>query len=413
MRRHRCSRLRPAFASSAPSSSLRGAPRNAAGGSSTGAGGTGSSFAAGDFFIGVQHEEGRTSRDFEVARFFNKANCDCNTPVYPLLRAQPERPRQAVDARRTQGNVEVWIGARCNDINLRGTRCTTTGQHADDRVPPRPGGPPLHPTDVRMMSTSSTNLGVDTTFDGGVTPAAAFPNPDCTINGQQFTQTVWVLVDSNNDGVPDVAATQLGPTSISRRRRRPIPRRHVEGGEPGAGHQLARRRHRPLSPTCSATRSSATAAAICRCSRTGPSTPASRAASPRRGRRTIDPTFDGGVQCLNPLFVCSPLLSASTSLVPGQDPAERHHLRRGGGLDRQQRQRQHALTSSTACRSRPRASTTSTGTTMTPTHPGQRHRRLLRGRAGIGGRRARRALRRAHRVGSRWALIALARRGRR
>jgi len=35
--------------------------------------------------------------------------------------------------------------------------------------------------------------------------------------------------------------------------------------------------------------------------------------TPDAGVGTIDPTFDGGVQSLNPLFACSPLLSATTS----------------------------------------------------------------------------------------------------
>src|SRR5262245_28241311 len=40
-------------------------------------GGIGGALAPGDFFIGIQRENMVNLTDFEVERFFNKANCDC------------------------------------------------------------------------------------------------------------------------------------------------------------------------------------------------------------------------------------------------------------------------------------------------------------------------------------------------
>jgi len=58
----------------------------------TGTGGsTGTStFSSSDFFVGVQQTQGVNLSDFDVARFFNQARCNCSTPVYLFIAIQPQ-----------------------------------------------------------------------------------------------------------------------------------------------------------------------------------------------------------------------------------------------------------------------------------------------------------------------------------
>ena len=46
---------------------------------------TAATLADGDIFIGIQATEGANLTDFDLARFFNKDNCDCDTPVYGFV----------------------------------------------------------------------------------------------------------------------------------------------------------------------------------------------------------------------------------------------------------------------------------------------------------------------------------------
>src|SRR5262252_3139519 len=66
---------------------------------------TATTFASGDIFIGVQHEAGANLSDFDVARFFNKARCDCNETVfvYVALTDSGFAKRATVDL---TGNIE-------------------------------------------------------------------------------------------------------------------------------------------------------------------------------------------------------------------------------------------------------------------------------------------------------------------
>src|SRR5450755_4191534 len=58
-------------------------------GLTTGTGGSGgTTFSSSDIFVGVQQTSGVNLSDFDVARFFNKAHCDCSTPVYIFIALQ-------------------------------------------------------------------------------------------------------------------------------------------------------------------------------------------------------------------------------------------------------------------------------------------------------------------------------------
>jgi hypothetical protein len=271
---------------------------------------TASSFAPEDFFIRMQDIPSHTLSDFDVARYFNKARCDCSTPA-TIYVALSQSGLAKLSTASNQGSIEVWIGSSCNDINLRGARCHFFGSTLMTVFLRDQAARLFIPTDVRMMS-GQPNLGTDTTFDGAVS-GGGFPNPDCTINGQQFTQTVWVLLDSNNDGVPDVAATQSvlidltpppapDPATVSVVGGNQALTVNWQGVDTGlypdlVGYQILCNRGGDLQVFSDGT----FRPGFLSCE------------NPASGVGTIDPNFDGGVEGLNPLFACSPLLSATTS----------------------------------------------------------------------------------------------------
>jgi hypothetical protein len=269
-------------------------------------GSTSSSFANEDFFIRMQDIPGHTLSDFDVARYFNKARCDCSTPA-TIYVALSQSGLAKLSTASNMGNIEVWIGTSCNDINLRGARCKQLGETLMSVFLRDQAARLFIPTDVRMMS-GQPNLGSDP--DAGI---GGFPNPDCTITGQQFTQTVWVLLDTDNNGSPDLSPTQSvlidltpppapDPATVS-----------VVGGNQALivnwhgvdtglypdliGYQILCNRGGDLQVFSDGTFHPG----FLTCE------------NPAAGVGTIDPTFDGGVQSLNPLFACSPLLSATTS----------------------------------------------------------------------------------------------------
>src|SRR5262245_56700910 len=147
-----------------------------------------------DFFIGVQRVEGANLSDFDTARFFNKARCDCDETVfvYVALTNSGFAKRTTVD--RT-GNIEFWIGSDCGNNNgLRNQRCKqikafTLAEFLND-------GRSTTATTARVMSTYT----VSATVDGG-TSGINFPengNPTCTSPVDSFTQGIFVIT-TNKD----------------------------------------------------------------------------------------------------------------------------------------------------------------------------------------------------------------------
>ena len=273
----------------------------------TDGGTTSSTFAPEDFFVRMQDIPLHTLSDFDVARYFNKARCDCsqNVYVYVSLSSAGLAKQQAVSR---QGNLEVWLGTTCNDINLRGARCVPLAKVTLTDFLVANVGKLVIPTDARMMS-SQPNLG--TGFDGSA--GTGFPNPDCTMSGEQATQTVFVLLDSNSDGMPEVTATQSVTIDV---RPPPAPKiDSIEGGNQALvvhwtpintasfpdviGYQVLCNRGGDLQVFTSGTFDPA----FMTC------TMPTKTPIPDAGPISPDPNFDGGVESLNPFFACSPLLS--------------------------------------------------------------------------------------------------------
>ena len=152
----------------------------------------------------------------------------------------------------------------------------------------------------------STVYGCGGQVDGGTSTRNFTPNPTCTFAElESYSQTIWVLLDTTTTASPR-----------RRRHARHLHRPHAAaaarpalltaaGGEQAVIAHLAGRRLRPSSPTCSATRCCATAAASCRCSPTATFEPGFQTCPATISRR---PAFRG----LDPFFVCSPLLAPTT-----------------------------------------------------------------------------------------------------
>jgi len=183
-------------------------------GGTTGATGTGgttgaSGLAASDFFIGVQAQEGSNLSDFEVTRFFNKANCDCKTKIFIFYALLPSGQAKRASILATTGTVEFWIGQACDNTFTRNVQCKNLGidtlpvflQHGQETLP----------TDAQVMSTY-TLTGTFTTPDGGTitnNPSGTFtPTPDCTLPVESFTQNVYLLVSLAGTGTYDVVASR-------------------------------------------------------------------------------------------------------------------------------------------------------------------------------------------------------------
>jgi hypothetical protein len=152
------------------------------------AGITTTSFDATDFFIGVQAKQGVNLSDFEVARFFNKANCDCNAPVYVYVTLVQSgfQKRALVQAGLTSSSsIEFWLGANCADPILRGLTCKLLKQ--ESLIQFLMFGSETIQTDTQTMSAYVAS---------GVPDAGIFaPNTSCTSPIQNtYPQSIWALV---------------------------------------------------------------------------------------------------------------------------------------------------------------------------------------------------------------------------
>jgi len=163
--------------------------------------GTIGAFTADDFFIGVQYPKDHNLSDFDVARFFNKANCDCDTEVTVYIALTDTGFAKKMTGVDNTGNIEYWIGTSCADPNLRAFRCVQLKSQTLQAF--LIAGRDSVPTTARVLSTYTAS-GV---IDGGVTGGTPFvPNPDCTLPIETFDQTIWVL--SNKNGTPTTLKTR-------------------------------------------------------------------------------------------------------------------------------------------------------------------------------------------------------------
>lgn len=282
-------------------------------GGSTGLIGTGgttgtSTFAASDFFVGIQAVQGVNLTTFDVARFFNQARCECETPVYIFVSLLPSGIAKRATITSTTGTVSVILGSGCG---------TVTGQQIGNCVAVPGGTEPV----LTFLNTASLSIKTDAkTMSNYLAPSTgviadagttATPGTEgCTSpNGGQFTQVINVNFDFDGDGFVDVPVTTSviidlapppAPTGVK-----------IQGGNQALvmsweqvnqalttdllGYQILCSRADQYQVFTDVDNDAGGSngpfpAAFVTCAKTRPA--------------------GGGVETLNPLFACSPLLSA-------------------------------------------------------------------------------------------------------
>jgi len=159
-----------------------------------------------DFFIGVQHQPGANLSDFDRARFFNKAHCDCNETVYIYVALTDSGFAKRLTVDRTN-NIEFWVGSLCASLDSgRPQRCSLLGTMTMAAFLDE--GRATNPTNARVMSTFTQSTFVD---DGGTTTGGTFAaNPDCTSpTGQAFDKSLFVITYDNMGAAVSLATSQV------------------------------------------------------------------------------------------------------------------------------------------------------------------------------------------------------------
>jgi hypothetical protein len=161
------------------------------------------SFNSMDFFIGVQETLGANISNFDIARYFNKARCDCTQKVYiyVALTNSGFAKRTTVDR---SGNIEFWIGSDCANTTLgRQARCKLLG--APTLAAFLSDGRATLETDARVMSTYTGAASID----GGVSVGLGdvfMPTQTCASDLESFSQNIYVLQATT--GTPATLATR-------------------------------------------------------------------------------------------------------------------------------------------------------------------------------------------------------------
>jgi hypothetical protein len=163
---------------------------------------------ASDLLIVVQSAPGAALPDFDLQRFFNVSNCQCQTPIslYFTFSQSGFQKKFSIGT----GSIEFWVGLNCNNISVR--NCQKLGDTVALTTFANQSGVVIQ-TDTQTLSqnfgqpaTSTVTItdgGVLTGVDGGPSGAGA-----CN-TGIAFSQTIWALA-TLSDGVPNsVSATLL------------------------------------------------------------------------------------------------------------------------------------------------------------------------------------------------------------
>jgi hypothetical protein len=149
---------------------------------------TTANFDATDFFIGVQAQPNINLSDYQVARFFNKANCDCNVPIYiyvTLVDSGFQKRTSVLAGLTASSSIEFWLGQQCDQTNVRQATCQLLKQE------------PLIQFLMLGHDTITTDAQTMSAFVAPGTAAAGTfaPNTTCTSPIQNtYPQTIWALV---------------------------------------------------------------------------------------------------------------------------------------------------------------------------------------------------------------------------
>ncbi len=157
-----------------------------------------SSFTDADFFIGIQKTEGINLSSFDLQKFFNKGACDCSVPVwvYATLTASGFAKKSSA----TAGTIEILVGTNCN-MPLFKAGCTNL--YSDQITTFFAHGRQTSMTTARELSRNTT---VTAQIDGGISTDTT---ADCSGNGigTGFSQPIWINLDFGSDGVIDFSTS--------------------------------------------------------------------------------------------------------------------------------------------------------------------------------------------------------------
>ena len=161
--------------------------------------------AASDLLIVVQSTPGVALPDFDLQRFFNVANCECNTPVSVFFTFS--QSGFAKKATLGDGTIEFWVGLNCNNISVRncqklGDTLTLATFGSNSGITVTTNTQTLSQNFGQPGVTTSTNVG-----DGGVLINDAGTVTNGCGSPIAFSQTIWALVTFTGDTPYDVAAT--------------------------------------------------------------------------------------------------------------------------------------------------------------------------------------------------------------
>lgn len=165
-----------------------------------------SNFGDADINIWVQAEEGLNLKDFDLRRFFNKAHCDCDDDVWLYIQVTATGLQKRG---KLTGNVAFFVGTDCDQPLLRPACQNLLNGGSTPVVALLNNGGQTIKTSARVLSTY-TQTGAITTDGGTTTTGGTFtPTTTCTAPGDEFTQNIWMLADYGTGSFQKVKAQSV------------------------------------------------------------------------------------------------------------------------------------------------------------------------------------------------------------
>jgi len=151
-------------------------------------------WSADDFAIRIQSSDGAALSAFDLPRFFNKQRCDCDETVKVFVGLTASGFAKKMAGASNAGSMQIGIGPGCASSVLidRQRQCAVLRNVLFSNFLAM--GTITEDVSARVISTDPTEVDA---------PALFTPNRTCTLAKQEYSQTVSVALDANNDGVLD------------------------------------------------------------------------------------------------------------------------------------------------------------------------------------------------------------------
>ena len=263
-----------------------------------------------DLLIVVQSTPGVAIPDFDLQRFFNVQNCDCDTPVSIYFTFS--QSGFAKKPTLPDGTIEFWTGLNCNNVTVR--NCTKLGDTLTLATFGSQSGVVIT-TDTQTLSQNFGQpavSGTTTVVDGGVVTVDGGPSgAGACASGIAFSQTIWALVTFTGDAPYDVSATLAVNVDLAPP---PPPAVHADpdGRVPGGNEALILNwtgLDTSVYPDLLGYQVLCDRGGALQVFKNGAFGSGFRTCSSAAAPAGLDP----GINALDPNFVCSPLLNPTTS----------------------------------------------------------------------------------------------------